>query len=154
MLQRQLNAFFNNLSEQCRLLFRKYEKFTLKVIDAKKAIRFNTNCIREKLCPRGILKYGKTKLNWHAVENILMQRSRESSSRLKKYTESAEEAWNNFVTATNNETQEKAREIITHLEEHHTKCVDARLGKKLFLLNKGEVRNEDAFTLSICYLLM
>ena len=43
MLKRQLNAFLNDLNEQCRQIFRNYEKFSLKVIDANKAIRFNTN---------------------------------------------------------------------------------------------------------------
>ena len=56
MQPREHHLFFNSLSEDRKRYFRKFEKFSLKMINVKKATRFNINCIREKLCPKGIKK--------------------------------------------------------------------------------------------------
>ena len=47
----QFNVFLNNLQDEEKSLYRKYEKTYFKIIDATKAMAFNENCIREELCP-------------------------------------------------------------------------------------------------------
>ena len=53
----ELNRFFYNLRDEERITYRKYEKTYLKIINTTKAITFNNNCIREKLCPKCYLFY-------------------------------------------------------------------------------------------------
>ena len=84
MQPRDQHLFFHNLSEDRKRYFRKFEKFSLKMISLKKAIRFNQNCIREKLIPKGIRKYGRIRQDWQAVERLLLQRNSENSSQLEK----------------------------------------------------------------------
>ena len=138
-----LNQLYRTLSNESKLEFRKYERFSLKEIDASKAIIFNNNCIRERLCPKSIKKHGNAKHNWKAVETILLQRNSENKDLLEKHHASAQAAWRNFTAITNIETQETAKTVMKQIEEHHSRCVDARLSKKLFLLNGGNVRNEE-----------
>ena len=52
MEQIQFNLFLNNLRDEEKRLFRKYEKTYLRIITTTKAIAFNENCIREQLCPK------------------------------------------------------------------------------------------------------
>ena len=54
MQQKARNDFISNLSQDTKKYFRLYERFSMKVIDSEKAINFNNNCLREKLCPKGI----------------------------------------------------------------------------------------------------
>ena len=54
MQPRYLNQFFDSLHPESKVYFRKFEKFSLKIISSNKAINFNKNCLREKLCPKGI----------------------------------------------------------------------------------------------------
>ena len=52
-----LNQLYRTLSNESKLEFRKYERFSLKEIDASKAIIFNNNCIRERLCPKSTKRF-------------------------------------------------------------------------------------------------
>ena len=54
MQQKARNDFISNLSQDTKKYFRLYERFSMKVIDSEKAINFNNNCLREKLCPKAI----------------------------------------------------------------------------------------------------
>ena len=49
-----LRLYIDNLNEGNKTLFRRLEKLNYKLIEATHSIRFNKNCLREKLCPRGI----------------------------------------------------------------------------------------------------
>ena len=51
----RMNEFLVTLQDDTKAQFRKFEKYTLKSIDSRKAITFNNNCLREKLCPKGII---------------------------------------------------------------------------------------------------
>ena len=54
--QRPLN-FFQSLTELQKTKLRAYEKVCLKTIDTQNALRFNNNCIGEKLCPETTKKH-------------------------------------------------------------------------------------------------
>ena len=54
MHQTDKNEFIRNLSQESKPYFRLFERFSMKVIDFEKAINFNNNCLRERLCPKGI----------------------------------------------------------------------------------------------------
>ena len=54
MQPRNQNEFFNSLQHENKVHFRKIEKYSLKIISSTKAINFNNNCLREKLCPKGL----------------------------------------------------------------------------------------------------
>ena len=52
MEELQLRRFLSNLQPGDKALYRKYEKTYLSIIFNAKAMSFNENCIREKLCPK------------------------------------------------------------------------------------------------------
>ena len=76
--------FFQSLDEQKRAEIRAYEKVSLKIISTINAQRFNKNCIRERLCPKGINKRIRTTHCWIEVEKILHQRIKDNEIRLQK----------------------------------------------------------------------
>ena len=49
-----VRLYIDNLNEGNKTLFRRLEKLNYKLIEATHSIRFNKNCLREKLCPRGL----------------------------------------------------------------------------------------------------
>ena len=54
MEELQLRRFLSNLQPGDKALYRKYEKKYLSIISTRKAISFNENCIREKLCQKSL----------------------------------------------------------------------------------------------------
>ena len=50
-----LYQLLNNLNENKRKIFRKLEKLIYRSIEANHSITFNKNCIRERICPKGII---------------------------------------------------------------------------------------------------
>ena len=49
--------YFRSLNEQNKTKLRAYERATMKIIDTKNALRFNNNCLRERLYPKSIYIY-------------------------------------------------------------------------------------------------
>ena len=54
MQRNRINEFLDGLTEECKDHFRKYKKFSLKIIDSTQATNFNNICLREKVCPKSI----------------------------------------------------------------------------------------------------
>ena len=79
-----IRHFLQNLNEDNKRKFRKYETCCLNIINATKATCFNENCIREKLCPKSLKNCGRAKLTWSGVEKILHQRNEDNKKKLKE----------------------------------------------------------------------
>ena len=51
--------YFRFLTDDNKSKLRAYEKVCLRIINTKNAIRFNNNCLRERLCPKSIKLLGQ-----------------------------------------------------------------------------------------------
>ena len=78
----ELHRFLGNLRYEEKTTYRKNERTYLKVIDTTKAITFNDNCIREKLCPKSLYRGGLTWRKCQMAEDLLRQRNVDNLRRL------------------------------------------------------------------------
>ena len=134
---------FKNLDYDTRREIHKLEKLIHKRINAKSAKLFNTNCIRERLCPKSIKKCGKIQHTWTVVEKILRQRASDSERKEQGISEEYERKWLEY-------SQEKEEDVIRITSEYlerearrYENVIQARHQKKLWNLNGGPVRNEE-----------
>ena len=132
-----------NLDSNTRREIHKIENILHKRINAKSAKIFNTNCLREKLCPKSIKKSGTTQRTWTGVEKILRQRITESERKEKEINDEYERKWIVFSQEHGEDTIRKASEYIDHEARRYENIIQARHNKKLWNLNRGPVRNEE-----------
>ena len=132
-----------NLDISTRKEIQKLENTIHKRINAKSAKLFNTNCLREKLCPKSIKKSGKTLRAWAGVEKILRQRIAESERKEQEISEEYERKWTVFSQKHREDIVRKASEHIERETRRYENIIQARHSKKLWKLNGGPVRNEE-----------
>ena len=131
MLRENLHLFLQDLHNDERILFRKYERTYYKIISTNKAICFNENCIREKLCPKNLYRGG---LTWHkrqTVEDLLRRRNVDNLRRIEDLKKERLRLYNEIKARLNEERLNEMDQIVTSLMENHSRIVDARLTKKL-----------------------
>ena len=67
MEPREYHGFFNQLSGDSKNIFRKFEKFSIKIINTRKAIRFNKNRNRVWLSANTSQSITFTKFFWYII---------------------------------------------------------------------------------------
>ena len=70
----QLRILLVNLHPSNKTLFRRFEQINYKHIETVHDLKFNQNCLRERLCPKSIKPNGRHSVTWPLVEKILRQR--------------------------------------------------------------------------------
>ena len=142
----QSNAFrifLQGLDFEEKRRYRKLEKCSLKLVDATCALAFNSNCIRERLCPKSLLRSGRAWTSWTDVERLLRRREKETKERLQHLEEEKQQLWEDFSAVTSREIQQNTREFLGEAARKHQRVVITRHEKKLTILHGGPVRNEE-----------
>ena len=139
----QFNLFLNNLRDEEKRLYRKYEKTYFRIITTTKAIAFTENCIREKLCPKTLYRGGLTSRKRQHVEELLRQRNIDNLRRLEELGREKQMLYNDIRAIFREDLLNEMDQLLNIKAENHSRIVDTRLTKKLITLNNGHVRTAE-----------
>ena len=88
-----MEPIITNLTREQKQKYRELEKCSYKIINATQSNRFNSNCIRERLCPKSITNSGRTQQSWETVERLLHQRTSVNNNRIVELNECKIKLW-------------------------------------------------------------